>query len=255
VSALVLCYHGVSETWPDPLAIHPERLGSQVDRLLRRGWRPATFTEAALAPLTRRTLSVTFDDGLRSVLRLGLPVLRELGVPGTVFVPTGLVDRGRPFTWPEVERWLGSEHEGELDGLSWDELAELRDAGWEVGSHSASHARLTGLGDARLAAELRDSKRAIETRLGVRCRSIAYPYSDVDDRVRAAAAAAGYEAGAAVLPVRHRRDHRRFPRVPVLATESDWGHRLHVSRAVRRLQATRAWPAVQRAARIVKRET
>ena len=251
---LVLCYHGVSAAWPDPLAIRPERLRGQVAALLRRGWRATAFSEAVTAAPHRRTLAVTFDDGLRSVARLALPVLGELGVPATVFVPTGFVGAGGPFAWPETEHWLATEHAAELEGMSWDDLAELRAAGWEVGSHSASHARLTSLDDERLAVELEGSKRAIEIGLGP-CRSVAYPYSDLDERVVAAARAAGYEAGAAVLPVRHRGDAMRFPRVPVLATETALAHRLHVARPVRRLQGTRPWPSLQRAARAVNRAT
>jgi peptidoglycan/xylan/chitin deacetylase (PgdA/CDA1 family) len=248
---LVLCYHGISATWPDPLAVAPDRLRSQLARLLRRDWRATTFSEAVARP-GGRTLAVTFDDGLRSVFRHALPVLRELGIPATVFTPTGFVERGAPFAWPEIEHWLGGEHEHELEGMSWEELAELREAGWEVGSHSVSHARLTGLDDEALAAELRGSREAIEARLGP-CRSVAYPYSDVDDRVADAARAAGYEAGAAVLPARARDDPLRVPRVPVLAGEGALAHRLHLSRPARRLQATRPWPALQRAARAVSR--
>ena len=250
----MLCYHGVSESWPDPLAIRPERLRAQVARLVDRGWRASTFSDAVGASPPGRTLAVTFDDGLRSVVRLAFPVLLELGVPATVFVPTDFVGGGRPFAWPETEHWLATEHAGELDGMSWDELGELHAAGWEIGSHTGSHAHLTALGDESLEAELRGSREAIEARIGP-CRSIAYPYSDVDGRVVAAARASGYEAGAAVLPVRHERDPLLWPRVPVLSSESELGHRLHVSRPLRRLQATRPWPAVQRAARAVNRAT
>jgi peptidoglycan/xylan/chitin deacetylase (PgdA/CDA1 family) len=251
---LVLCYHAVSATWPDALAISPERLREQVAGLLRRGWRAAAFTEAVTRPPHRRTLAVTFDDGLRSVARLALPVLRELEVTATVFVPTGLVDRGGPFTWPETEHWLATEHAHELDGMTWDDLGELRDAGWEVGSHSVTHAHLTRLDDAALSDELGESRRAIESRLGA-CRAVAYPYGGLDARVVDAARSAGYEAGAAMLPVRHGGGPLCVPRVPVIATEGSLGHRLHVSRPMRRLQGTRPWPAVQRAARAVSRAT
>lgn len=250
----MLCYHGVSATWPDPLAVSPDRLRVQVERLLRRGWRAATFSEAVEPPASARMLAVTFDDGLRSVARLALPVLRELGAPATVFVPTGFVGGNEPFAWPETRHWLDTEHAHELAGMSWDELAELRAAGWEVGSHSVTHAHLTELGDGELAAELRDSRQAVEAHAGP-CRAIAYPYSDVDERVAAAARAAGYDAGAAVLPVWHRGDRLRVPRVPMLATEGALAQRLHLSRPVRGLQATRPWPAVQRAVRTVNRES
>jgi peptidoglycan/xylan/chitin deacetylase (PgdA/CDA1 family) len=249
---LALGYHGVSPSCPWSLTIPPERLRQQIGRLIARGWRAATFAEAVGGFPRVPTLTVTFDDGLRSVIRLALPVLRELQVPATVFVPTGFVDRGGPFVWPETESWLGTEHGHELDGMSWTELAELRNHGWEIGSHCVSHTRLTELDDAALAAELGESRAAIERKLGP-CRSVAYPYSDVDDRVAAAARAAGYEAGAAMLPLRHRGDPLRFPRVPVPAMEGRLAHRLHLSRPVRALQSTRPWPAVQRAARAVSR--
>lgn len=252
---LVLCYHGISDAWPDRSAVGAGRLEAQLERALRRGWRPAPFTEAVLAPPARRTLAVTFDDALRSVFRLARPVLDRLGVPGTVFVPTGFVEGGRPFAWPGVDRWLGTAHEGELAGMSWAELAELRDAGWEIGSHSASHPRLTTLSDSALDAELRESREALEERLGAGCRSIAYPYSDVDGRVAGAARAAGYEAGAVVLPFRHGGDPMRHPRVPVVATETPLRHALHVTRASRRLQSTRPWPAVRWAGRRIARES
>ena len=249
---LVLCYHGVSRSWPEPVAVDPEKMRRQVVRLLRHGWRPATFSDAVLSPRARRTLVVTFDDALRSVFLLALPVLRELGVPATVFAPTGFVGSDEPFAWPGVDHWLGSTHQRELEGMSWDELARLRDEGWEVGSHAVTHPRLTGLSDERLAAELRDSKETIAARLGA-CRSIAYPYSDFDARVVTAARAAGYEAGAVVLPARHGGDQLSVPRVPMLGAESDLAHRLHVSRGMRRLQATPSWPRVQRAARAFSR--
>jgi peptidoglycan/xylan/chitin deacetylase (PgdA/CDA1 family) len=234
------------------VAVDPAKLRRQVARLLRLGWRAATFSEAVTAPPAPRTLAVTFDDALVSVLRLALPVLRELDVRATVFAPTGFVDAGGPFAWPGVDRWLGTEHESELAGMSWDELAQLRDEGWEIGSHAVSHPRLSALDDARLAAELRDSKEAIAGRLG-ECRSVAYPYSDVDARVVEAARAAGYEAGAVVLPARYGGEPLSFPRVPMLGGERDISHRLHVSRGMRRLQATRPWPRVQRAARAWRR--
>lgn len=198
---------------------------------------------------------MTFDDAFLSTCQLARPVLSRLGVPATIFVPTAFADSGRPLSWAHLDRWLGTPYEPELKPASWEDLAELRDAGWEVGSHSVSHLQLTELGPEDLDVQLRDSKAAIERRLGERCRSIAYPYGDVNDRVARAAQASGYEAGAALLPVRHGDDRLQFPRVLISSSESEALHRLHLRRPVRWAQSKAIWPRVQRWLRHVVRQS
>ena len=220
---LILCYHGVSEDWAASISLPPRRLRDQLAHLLRRGYVPTTFTEAVLRPPARRTLAVTFDDAYRSVLELAAPVLDALAIPGTVYVPSDFAGQDGPMAWPGIEQWLGGPHEHELLPLGWAELAQLAQTGWEVGSHTRTHPRLTKLADDALAAELAQSRATVERELGRPCRSIAYPYGDMDRRVVAAARAAGYEAGGAIgstrppsrldwprVGVYHRDDRRRF---------------------------------------------
>ncbi|VXC20619.1 polysaccharide deacetylase family protein [Massilia sp. 9I] len=45
-------------------------------------------------PLPARSVCITFDDGYRSIHDLALPVLRRFGLPATVFVTSGHVDKG-----------------------------------------------------------------------------------------------------------------------------------------------------------------
>jgi len=45
---------------------------------------------------------VTFDDGERSVIEKGAPVLDELSIPCLLFVVAGLLDTDTPFWWEEV---------------------------------------------------------------------------------------------------------------------------------------------------------
>jgi peptidoglycan/xylan/chitin deacetylase (PgdA/CDA1 family) len=47
--------------------------------------------------LPSRALAITFDDGYADNHRLGLPVLRALGLPATVYVATGAVADAAPF--------------------------------------------------------------------------------------------------------------------------------------------------------------
>jgi peptidoglycan/xylan/chitin deacetylase (PgdA/CDA1 family) len=189
VDLLILCYHAVSPSWESFLAVEPERLDEQVRLLLRRGYEAKTLSQALAEP-GPRTLVVTFDDGYRSILERGLPVLGELGVPATVFVPTDLIDEAGLFSSLPAEQMPGDEEE--LRCMSWSQVRSLLDEGWEVGSHTCTHPHLPELGDERLGAELARSRAVCEERLDRPCETIAYPFGSYDRRVIDAAAAAGY---------------------------------------------------------------
>ena len=233
---VVLCYHGTSPTWQSELSVTPEGLGRHVEVLLGKGYRAATFRDAILTRSFPKTFSVTFDDAYLSVFEHAFPVLSSLDVPATVFVPTDFPATGRPMSWPGIEDWLGTTDESELRCMSWEQLRELQDGGWEVGSHTCTHPHLTRLGDAELADELRRSRAVCEQELGTPCLSIAYPYSDVDARVAAAAGAAGYRLGA-TLPVGFPPANLlRWPRVGMYGSTSALMFQLKISRRVRAIR-------------------
>ena len=213
---LVLCYHALSDSWPAALSIPSASFEIQVDYVLERGYRAATFTEALTAPPAPRTVVFTFDDGFRSVLEYALPILSWRGLRATVFVPTEFPGQKAPLCWEGIDHWRGGPHEVELAPMSWDDLRGLQRQGWEVGSHTCSHPRLTQLDDRRLLDELTRSRDRCEAELGVRCLSLAYPYGDVDRRVIGAARRAGYSF-AATLPDRlpRVRDALEWPRIGV----------------------------------------
>ena len=232
---IVLCYHALSERFPAQLSTTPARFAQQLRALARRGYRGVTFSEAVQRP-PGRTVAVTFDDGYRSVLLLGLPILTELGWAATIFVPSDYIGAERPMSWPGIDRWLGGEHEHELIPLDWSELRSLAATGWEVGSHTCWHPRLTSLDDHALTRELEESKRACELHLGGPCRSLAYPYGDVDERVVRATAAAGYEAAAALPGPAAAANPLEWPRVGVYHKDTQARFALKCSPLVRRLR-------------------
>ncbi|HEY2572932.1 MAG TPA: polysaccharide deacetylase family protein, partial [Verrucomicrobiaceae bacterium] len=49
-------------------------------------------------PFSERTLGLSFDDGYESNHRLAFPILREFGLPATIFLCTGFVD-GAALPW------------------------------------------------------------------------------------------------------------------------------------------------------------
>lgn len=233
----MLCYHAVSERWESPLAVRPAAFAEQLEDLLARGYRGATFSEALARSAPGKILVVTFDDAYCSVLSEAAPILTRLGVPATVFVPTDFPGAARRLTWPGIDHWLGSEHEHELTPLTWEQLGELADRGWEIGSHTCSHPRLTRLDAEDLARELRDSRAACAAHLARPCPSIAYPYGDVDRRVVTAACRAGYRFGAGLPEQRHGRQRLAWPRVGVYRDDDLPRFRRQVSRLIRGVRA------------------
>ncbi len=245
LDVLVLCYHAVSERWPAVLSVTPAQLQRQLGLLVGRGYRGATFHEAVTSPPAARTLAVTFDDAYLSVLDHAMPILSNLGLTGTVFVPTAFPDSNRPMSWDGIDEWIGGPHEHELTPMSWPQLKRLADAGWQIGSHSRTHRRLTELDDAALAEELQRSRVECEAGTGRPCRSIAYPYGDHDDRIVEAARDAGY-ATAATLPRRLDPPRSlRWPRVGIYHGDGRVRFRLKVSRAVRAVRTSLASRAAE----------
>lgn len=242
--ALVLCYHAVSPTWPAPLSVTPEHFRAQIARLLRRGYRPVTFADAVAAGRGQKLVAITFDDGYRSVLEHAAPILAKLGVPATLFVPTAHVGSDRPMSWAGIDRWVGTEHEAELSPLGWDDLGRLSDSGWEIGSHTRTHPHLSRVGPEALHEELTESRRACEEHIGRRCRSVAYPYGDVDERVLAATADAGYEYGAALTVSTPAPQPLHWPRIGIYRDEPTWRFELKVAAPVQRLLGSPVGPLV-----------
>jgi len=162
------------------------------------------------------------------------PIISEFGFPGTVFVPTALVGQPTPMSWPGIDKWDGGPYEDEVRGMTWDELRELRDAGWEVASHTRTHAYLPSLSEAELHTELAESRESCSRELGEPCRSLAYPYGAVDDRVAQAAEEVGYEAAAALRPGPP--DPLRWPRFGIYPVDGPARFRLKVSSVVRTIR-------------------
>jgi peptidoglycan/xylan/chitin deacetylase (PgdA/CDA1 family) len=244
----ILCFHAVGSTWPSPLATVESALESRVAYFRRRGYIGFTLAEAERrrsdGSLPRRSLVVTFDDGYKSTLR-AVPILRRLGVPATVFVVTSFVGSKEPMRWRGIAHWSGTPHREELVSLNWDELAALREAGWEVGSHTVTHPILPALAPLTLEMELVESRSEISERLGS-CETIAYPYGKADARVAAAARSAGYLAGC-TLTYSHRLDEPHLrPRLAVDGGDTPLRAWLKTSRAgIAARRSPIAWVVVQ----------
>lgn len=83
-------------------------------------------------------LVVQFDDSLASVYDNAFPIMEEYDIQATMFTVTGRIGNG------------GS--------LSLEEMREMQEAGWEFGSHTASHPRLAELEPEKQREEIEGAK-------------------------------------------------------------------------------------------------
>ena len=186
----VLMYHSISRPAGDnaALCVSPERFEAQMLYLKRRNLRGVSLRELCLAMNTgdtRGLIGLTFDDGYEDFLNAALPTLERLGFSATVFVVAGKL--GKENDW---------EHRGgprpRLRLLRADGVREISERGVEVGSHSMTHPRLSGLDPEVLLHELGDSRRILGEIAGTPVEGFCYPYGDLDGPATQAARQAGY---------------------------------------------------------------
>ena len=128
------------------------------------------------ARLRRPAAVITFDDGYRSVFKTARPIMSELGVAGCCFVCSDIVGTDRRFAHDAdipVSLWL--------DVMDWTELKMLRTEKWSIGTHTATHVRLSACTGEQLNYEIEEPRRAVRDRLGVAEPVLAYPFGLRDD--------------------------------------------------------------------------
>jgi peptidoglycan/xylan/chitin deacetylase (PgdA/CDA1 family) len=186
---VILGYHGVADSARKDdlfmLQLPPARFRSQLLELLGAGFRFMTVTELALLADGREPppgiAVVSFDDAMRNNVTTALPILRELGIRATVYVPTGWLGGHSP--------WIGPGGDGAI--MTAEELRELVAAGWELGAHTLGHVDLSQLDYAAARQEIEASCTALARLSGAEIRTLAYPFG----RYGPAAVAAARDAG------------------------------------------------------------
>ena len=179
----ILAYHAVGTPYVGNNDVAPRRFRRHLVSALEAGYEFVPARQIAEGRAPAKSLAVTFDDGIRSAATTAAPVLAELGIPWTLFV---------------VSSWADGNAQGRAGDImmGWREIEALASRGVRIGSHSVSHPNFTGLDAGRTVFELEESRRTIESRLGVRVDEFAIPYGQARDwgrQAAQAAAEAGYE--------------------------------------------------------------
>lgn len=226
----VLTFHSLDDSGA-VLSFAPKAFARLVARLRADNIPIVSYSEL----LTReRGVTITFDDGMRSVHGHALPVLREHGIPAHLFLTTGSV--GGDNRWPSQPETAPA-----FAMLTWNEVLACARAGILIESHTHLHPDLRLLEAKAIADECAAADSLIEARVGRRPRLFAYPYGQFDDRV-AAAVAGRYEASFStrMAYLDARPDPLRVPRIDAYYLQSGWAQDRLMSRPGRAYLAGRA---------------
>lgn len=215
----VLCYHRIGGSLELGVTrVSQKVFAKQMTTLAKRGWRTISieqFQQSAspyLFPLSRlssdgRDFLLTFDDGHASLAELAYPVLADLGFTATTFLVTDYIGRDNSWDVPYAFR--------RLPQLDWRTIEAWRVRGFDFGSHSGTHRRLTWLRNEVITEELTRSRQLLVDRLGPSAGlAIAYPFGAASERTVELARKLGFGLGFAGAWERGT-DPLRLPRVPV----------------------------------------
>ena len=194
---IVLCYHRIEDSnISSSMIMKPADFEQQMQAIKDNGFTVISMQDFLAwrrdeKEIPAKSALITIDDGYVSGYENAWPILKKYGYPFTMFVYIQYIGTGGK-------------------SITWDQLAEMRDAGVEIGCHSFSHQNLKGklplfskqaaeevkrIGyDAWVHKEVVDSKKLIERKLGIKVSTFAYPGGFYSDPVRAVVKEAGYEA-------------------------------------------------------------
>jgi peptidoglycan/xylan/chitin deacetylase (PgdA/CDA1 family) len=122
-------------------------------------------------------VSLTFDDGSADQMA-ALPILAEHGMNATFYAVSGQLGNVPYY-------------------MTWDQLAQVAEAGNEIGGHTRTHRDLTTLTPAEQVAEVCGDREALFAH-GHQPVSFAYPFANWDASSRAAVQSCGYTSGRGV---------------------------------------------------------
>jgi peptidoglycan/xylan/chitin deacetylase (PgdA/CDA1 family) len=177
----ILMYHYIRsvDQGSDPLgyelSVTPDDFNNQMAWLHEQGYigvRMDGITRClrSEAPCPAKAIALTFDDGYADAYTAALPVLKRYGLIATFYIVTSLI--------------------GQPGYLTWEQLAELRDSGMEIGAHTVSHPDLTTLDWETTGFEIAQSKADLDQHLNFNVTSFCYPIglynAGIEEQVRAA---------------------------------------------------------------------
>ncbi len=176
----ILLYHHIGFSMKDDSVyyVSPEAFDRQMNLLYQWGYQTISVDLLARAiregaELPPKPILLTFDDGSESIYTTALPIMQRYHFTGVSYIV---------YYYVGITNYMNA-----------DQIRALYAAGWEVGSHSLSHGDLTLRPD-RQEDEIVQSRRQLESMLGLPVLSFAYPFGAHDESSLGYVHLAGYTA-------------------------------------------------------------
>ena len=162
----ILLYHhiGFSLQGDNVYYVAPDTFDRQMNLLYQWGYKTISVELLVKAikegaELPPKPILLTFDDGSETIYERALPIMQRYNFEGVAYI---------------VYNYIGTRNY-----MSADQIRAVHAAGWEVGSHSLSHRDLTAH-PSRQMDEIVESRRRLESLLGIPILSFAYPFGAYD---------------------------------------------------------------------------
>jgi peptidoglycan/xylan/chitin deacetylase (PgdA/CDA1 family) len=208
----VLTYHSIAVQTTRAFArftVDPALFDEHLAALREHGHEVIPFSDVPRALAAGRSaVAITIDDGLADAAEHACPALARHGLPATLFVPTGYVGA--------TSSWLRGD-DARRPMCSWETIADLERAGFEIGSHGHLHLAADVNSPELVRRDAHASQIVLHDRLGHAVSSFAYPFGYHAAAARDAVRAAGFAQACAVgdLPARAGDDRWALPRLQV----------------------------------------
>ena len=181
---ITICYHNISDKGGNLYTISVEDFENQIKYMKDRNYSSISLDDLINyyengVSLPKKSVLITFDDGLEGVYKFAYPILKKYGFKAVFFVISGRVDRVKNF-------------------VNWNELKEMVESNvFEVGSHTHDSHKTFNINGKfvsiistkndnedyeafknRVIDDLTISKNEIEKNIGKEVLSFAYPYGE-----------------------------------------------------------------------------
>jgi len=183
-SPIILMYHSVDDEKLERLKgirVSIKNFEKQIAYLAKLNYTSYTLSQAIEEKerLNDKSVVITFDDGYRDNFTNAFPILKKYNFKATIFVIVNRFDND----WSVHRKVKNSNIVNKIEKLTDSDIKELLDSGnIEIGAHTINHKNFKNISQDEKRVEIVESKKALEERFNISCKTFSYPFGIYDDK-------------------------------------------------------------------------